>query len=739
MKWVRLRRVTGCLAVIAIGAIGALVAITAPAQAAVVVNDSWTDGGRDNGPDPLDSNWWTSASASGIEVSAGSLGMVTGTSGRGIHTVFPTQTLANIGDSLVATYTFRTPPTVGTGGTNGFRVGLFDTLDRALLDANISASSGSPNEVYGWGTGVGGPGTAGLPGYMFDMDVGTGTENLNFRAHDAGTVNPTGRLVGTTVGFANLTPSGPAGAYTFTSDTTYTGSFKLTRASATDMELTGTFGTAEHRVTDAFDSDKVGMLAFWANSNLFGSSNTPGEPDNGLDYSNVTIEFIPAPALGEKTWGIDASGNASLGSNWTGGAPPTGANDRAAFTDVITANRTVTVDVPLSLSGISFDDDNNYTIAGPQTITLAAPAPDAAAIQVEDAHGNGAHTISAQLVVASDLLIAQDSIQPLTIGGALDNSAGRMITTSGTGAVVVSGAQNHGAGASLVVDDGTLTLNTNAGSDAARNLTLNANSTTNLASTQHLAALNVGPGATATITDGGPKNLVTGALSIAGGGTPTGKLDLTNNAAIIDYSGASPAATIRQQILAGRGGPGLGATWTGQGITSSAAAAANAADPELRSVGFAENAAMPLGPVTTFHGQPADDTSVLMAFTRTGDANLDGVVNDDDVTIVGATYAPGVPQPSWALGDFDYNGFVDDDDVTLLGAFYDPTAVASFNPLAGPGASAVATVPEPQSLALAALAAAIIAFAAWRGKAPISDRRLVARLFATDDSPTTAG
>jgi hypothetical protein len=148
---------------------------------------------------------------------------------------------------------------------------------------------------------------------------------------------------------------------------------------------------------------------------------------------------------------------------------------------------------------------------------------------------------------------------------------------------------------------------------------------------------------------------------------------------------------------------------------------------------------MPLGPVTTFHGQPADDTSVLMAFTRTGDANLDGVVNDDDVTIVGATYAPGVPQPSWALGDFDYNGFVDDDDVTLLGAFYDPTAVASLNPLAGPGASAVATVPEPQSLALAALAAAIIAFAAWRGKAPVSDRRLVARLFATDDSPTTAG
>jgi hypothetical protein len=95
---------------------------------------------------------------------------------------------------------------------------------------------------------------------------------------------------------------------------------------------------------------------------------------------------------------------------------------------------------------------------------------------------------------------------------------------------------------------------------------------------------------------------------------------------------------------------------------------------------------MPLGPYTTFHGAPVDDTSILIAFTRTGDANLDGAVNDDDVTIVGATYAPGVPQPSWALGDFDYNGFVDDDDVTLLGAFYDPSAAplnSAYSP-AGP-------------------------------------------------------
>lgn len=278
-----------------LGALIATLVLSTSLEAALIVNDSWADGGRNNGADPLDSNWWTSASASGIEVAVGSLGMVTGTSGRGIHTIFPTQTLANIGDKLVATYAFTTPATVGSGGTGAFRAGLFDTLGRAGLDADISASSGSPNALYGWGTGAGGPGTAGLPGYMMDMDVGTGAEDLSFRQHDAGTVAPTGRLMGTTTGFTQISPTGPDGAYVFAANTAYTGSLTITRISATDMQITGTLGAATHSVTDAFDSASIGMLAFWANSNIFGSSATPGEANNGIDFSNVRIEFVPIP------------------------------------------------------------------------------------------------------------------------------------------------------------------------------------------------------------------------------------------------------------------------------------------------------------------------------------------------------------------------------------------------------------------------------------------------------------
>jgi hypothetical protein len=150
------------------------------------------------------------------------------------------------------------------------------------------------------------------------------------------------------------------------------------------------------------------------------------------------------------------------------------------------------------------------------------------------------------------------------------------------------------------------------------------------------------------------------------------------------------------------------------GVTSSTAAAAIAADPESRSVGYAENATLPLGSYSSFRGQTVDESSVLMAFTRTGDANLDGVVNDDDVTIVGATYAPGMPQPSWALGDFDYNGFVDDDDVTLLGAFYDPSAPPlAVSPTAA--TNQVSAVPEPSTVTfLGVMLAGLVITAARR-------------------------
>jgi hypothetical protein len=88
-------------------------------------------------------------------------------------------------------------------------------------------------------------------------------------------------------------------------------------------------------------------------------------------------------------------------------------------------------------------------------------------------------------------------------------------------------------------------------------------------------------------------------LNIAGtAAAPTGTLDVTDSAIVLDYAAAdpNPAADVRSRIIAGRGAPGLIGTWDGKGITSSTSAAA----PDSTSVGYAINGDMPLGPVTEY-------------------------------------------------------------------------------------------------------------------------------------------
>jgi hypothetical protein len=221
--------------------------------------------------------------------------------------------------------------------------------------------------------------------------------------------------------------------------------------------------------------------------------------------------------------------------------------------------------------------------------------------------------------------------------------------------------------------------------------------------------VNIAEGARLQLNGPTTSKVALGGLNIAGtAAAPTGTLDVGNSAIVLDYpaAGPSPADDVRSRIIAGRGVPGLIGTWDGNGITSSASAVA----PDATSIGYAINADLPLGAMSTFRGQPVDPTSVLIRHTRNADATLDGVVGDDDVTILGAFYAPGVPNASWANGDFDYNGFVDDDDVTLLGAFYAP----SDPPIPAPSGGGVAAVPEPSTWLMLTLGGLGAGLFGWR-------------------------
>ena len=230
---------------------------------------------------------------------------------------------------------------------------------------------------------------------------------------------------------------------------------------------------------------------------------------------------------------------------------------------------------------------------------------------------------------------------------------GELITLDSTGDVEITVT----SGSHEIANN--VTLGDNVRFDGAGTLTISApldwqgKSVTVAGGNLRLARVNQGnlnvTGGAATLIPASGTSVVN-SLSIAGGASPTGKLDITNNPVVLDYSGASPVSSVREQIIAGRGGPGLGKPWNGNGITSSQVQADVATSPNSMSVGYAENSALPLMSYTNFRGQPVDSTAVLIAYTRTGDANLDGVVNDDDVTIVGANLRPWLAQAALGAG-----------------------------------------------------------------------------------------
>ena len=259
------------------------VAKAVQAKAGVIFDDSFADGGRDDGADANDLNWWTTTTSSAIEVAEGHLGLVSGGSGRGIRTTFAPQTLAE-GQTLQATFTFTTPETIGTDRDSAFRVGLYDKLGRGELERDLSASSKQPNKLYD-----------GLPGYMIDFDINLANPdaaNIDIRKHKQDTQ---GRLLGTTKGYQRL--AGGGAPYQFAAETTYTGTMSVTKT-AGGLEIAGTIsqsGTilSEFSALDeGSDVNNFGMLAFHVNSKTFGTSKQADTPDNGLDFTNISVEVL---------------------------------------------------------------------------------------------------------------------------------------------------------------------------------------------------------------------------------------------------------------------------------------------------------------------------------------------------------------------------------------------------------------------------------------------------------------
>ena len=187
----------------------------------------------------------------------------------------------------MATFTFTTPATVGNNFGGGFRFALMD-FNNPGLAADLSSSSSSANPLY-----------VGQPGYMVDFDVNTGaTADTSLREHDV--TSALGRFLGTTSEWIQM-GTGPDEGYVFLANTSYSGVFSVTRTGADSMDIFSSLSQGATLMTSHTESDasgianNFGMFGVWVNSNVFGSNTTPGDPDNGIEFSNIKIERLGVP------------------------------------------------------------------------------------------------------------------------------------------------------------------------------------------------------------------------------------------------------------------------------------------------------------------------------------------------------------------------------------------------------------------------------------------------------------
>jgi endonuclease I len=293
--------------------------------------------------------------------------------------------------------------------------------------------------------------------------------------------------------------------------------------------------------------------------------------------------------------------------------------------------------------------------------------------------------------------------------GAFQIAANRTLSMTGPGVMNVNGAQSNGSNSTLAVSAGTVNISTDSGSNAAAPLAVQVGGTgsATFSAQQHLRALTVDAADASTTA-----SIATDSLSIINGG----QVDLTDKSLAIrngdagtwngTYSGA-------QGLVDSGSNNGL---WNGTGLITSMPAALNL----TTTLGVAKASdvlSIAPGGTTTWTGLEVSENDVLVRYTYSGDANLDGTINADDYALIDLySQTPGASD--YNRGDFNYDGSINADDYALIdnGASQNFPPLGSRNSLVSSGLTAV---PEPASIALIALAAPLLARRRRRGAARV--------------------
>jgi autotransporter-associated beta strand protein len=364
-----------------------------------------------------------------------------------------------------------------------------------------------------------------------------------------------------------------------------------------------------------------------------------------------------------------------------------GAN-RAPYAQTLTVNGNV--GVPLT---VQIGQDNTLWLSpstsGATTITAAQTGVQAtiagssgASIQLtDDQQWSVAGTLDISAVIWDD--------GELPSPGFVKNGAGTLILSGNNafsgpitvdqGTVSVSTIANQGAGCNL--GRGSLTLGGGAlaynGSSVATNRGFalgtggGAIDVANLATSLTFTGAVTGGQVALTKTGGGT-------LILTGADSYTGLTTVSAGALVLGASAQNPVL----------GSAGAGASVTGGQLVFDYTAGADPASTIEGLLGKKINGSPANPPLICCDNTVADTVTVESALP--GDANLDGKVDINDLTIVLANYNQ--TGKTWSTGDFTGDGTVDINDLTIVLANYGQTF--------GSSPAGMASVPEPASAAL---------------------------------------
>ena len=310
-----------------------------------IIDDNFTDGITNNAIGQLGFQTFGSPFSLDLAQAPGPVDFASGDSVRTIHSLFPATTLVAFGNRLTFTFDFTTPDTIAfdSGGPSfneDFKFGLFDTTNTTLAAGNVpDSNTGLEIDFSGpisLGNAVPNVAVNPLAGIQGELDntnapgtaLGLRTNNVNnFSDPNVNVTAQGAQFLQSNAGF-DFIAGGNNDVITLLPNSNYTGSItvEFTDASLTSLDITvgmldaaGTFNDSFTTTVSIADTPSdllatppvpgnVGvntttfdLIAFNATSGAFGGTDGPtpgssntGEPNNGIDISNVTITFETA-------------------------------------------------------------------------------------------------------------------------------------------------------------------------------------------------------------------------------------------------------------------------------------------------------------------------------------------------------------------------------------------------------------------------------------------------------------